>query len=124
MEFKTKSPLLLLSSLLLLGCSPSASSSTSPSSSELGTSDGSSSSSSSSSLESSSEGSSSEESESSYSSEPSADLTLEEAASFLGLVPSNARMMAYRFRKWAKKVIAEVKSDKAMAKLELALSKI
>ena len=50
--------------------------------------------------------------------------SLEEAASFLGLVPSNARMMAYRFRKWAKKVIAEVKSDKAMAKLELALSKI
>ena len=121
MEFKTTAPLLLLSSLLLLGCGPSASSSTSPSSNELGTSDGSSSSSS---LESSSEGSSNEESESSSSSEPSADLTLEEAASFLGLVPSNARMMAYRFRKWAKKVIAEVKSDKAMAKLELALSKI
>lgn len=84
MEFKTKAPLLLLSSLLLLGCGPSASSSTSPSSSEPGTSDGSSSSFSSSSLESSSDGSSNEESESSYSSEPSADLTLEEAASLLG----------------------------------------
>ena len=81
MEFKTKAPLLLLSSLLLLGCGPSASSSTSPSSSELGTSVGSSSPSS---LESSSEGSSNEESESSSSSEPSADLTLEEAASLLG----------------------------------------
>lgn len=75
MKFISKSPLLLLSSILLLGCGPSTSSSTSPSSSELETSD---SSSSDSSLE-----TSSEESESSSSSGPSADLTLEEAASLL-----------------------------------------